>query len=132
MIKMVGINDVLIVLGEIAIGVGVAADLIAAIGMLRFPNFFVRLHAATIGTIWGAFLPLIGVALVAAGADFLGPYRWFMAGASVVTAVLILILAPAGSHALARAAHRSRAAKVEPKVVDHLEEDRRGGEEGES
>ena len=123
---MVTINEVLIYLGEVAIGIGVIADLIAAIGLLRFPNFFVRLHAATVGTIWGAFLPLIGAALVAAGADFLGRYRWFMAGSSLVTAILILILAPAGSHALARAAHRSRAAKVEPKVVDHLEEDRGG------
>ncbi len=126
---MVTINEVLIYLGEIAIGIGVIADLIAAIGLLRFPNFYVRLHAATVGTIWGAFLPLIGVALVAAGADFLGSYRWFMAGGSLVTAILILILAPAGSHALARAAHRSRAAKVEPKIVDHLEEDRGGKDE---
>jgi len=122
--SMVSINDVLIIIGEIAVAIGVITDVIAAIGMLRFPNFFVRLHAATVGTIGGAFLPLIGAALIAAGAEFLGPYRWFMAGGSVVTAILILILAPAGSHALARATHRSRTAKVEPKVVDHLEEDR--------
>jgi len=122
--SMVSINDVLIIIGEIAVAIGVITDVIAAIGMLRFPNFFVRLHAATVGTIGGAFLPLIGAALIAAGAEFLGPYRWFMAGGSVITAIVILILAPAGSHALARATHRSRAAKVEPKVVDHLEEDR--------
>ena len=45
-------------------------------------------------------------------------------GASAVTAVLILILAPTGTHLLARAAHRSRTVEVFPKVVDHLEEDR--------
>jgi len=123
---MVTLSDILIVIGEIAVGVGAIIDVIAALGMLRFPNFYVRLHAATLGTIGGAFLPLIGVTLIAAGAEFLGVYRWFMAGGSFITALLILILAPAGSHALARAAHRSRAAIVEPKVVDHLEEDRGG------
>ena len=127
MSNMVSLNDVLILIGEVAIGLGAFVDVVAAIGMLRFPNFYVRLHAATLGTIGGAFLPLIGASLVAVGAEFLGIYRWFMAGGSFVTALLILILAPAGSHALARAAHRSRAAIVEPKVVDHLEEDRGGG-----
>ncbi len=118
----VPLDWILVWIGGVMIVVGVISDLIASIGMLRFPNFFVRLHAATIGTIWGAFLPLIGAALVAAGSEFLGEYRWFMAGGAVITAFLILILAPAGSHALARAAYRSKAAKVEPKVVDHLEE----------
>ncbi len=113
---------ILVWIGGIMIVVGVVSDLIASIGMLRFPNFFVRLHAATIGTIWGAFLPLIGAAFVAAGSDFLGEYRWFMAGGALITAFLILILAPAGSHALARAAYRSKAANIEPKVVDHLKE----------
>jgi len=125
MVLPAGLDWVLVIIGEIMIAVGVISDLIAAIGLLRFPNFYVRLHAATIGTIWGAFVPLIGAALVAAGADFLGKYRWFMAGGAVITAVLILILGPAGSHALARAAHRSKAAVVQPKVVDHLEEDSR-------
>ncbi|RLG85225.1 MAG: cation:proton antiporter [Thermoprotei archaeon] len=119
---------ILVILGEVLVAIGVLCDLVAAIGMLRFPNFYVRLHAATVGTIGGAFVPLVGAALIAAGSEFLGVYRWFMAGAALVTAFLVLILAPAGSHALARAAHRSRAAVVKPKVVDHLEEDRRGGE----
>ena len=118
---------VLVVIGEVLVAIGVFCDLVAAIGMLRFPNFYVRLHAATLGTIGGAFVPLIGAALIAAGCEFLGPYRWFTVGGALVTAFLVLILAPAGSHALARAAHRSKAAVVEPKVVDHLEEDRGGG-----
>lgn len=125
MSSMVSINDVLIIIGEIAVAIGVITDVIAAIGMLRFPNFFVRLHAATVGTIGGAVVPILGAALIAAGAEFLGPYRWFMAGSSVITAILILILAPTGTHVLARAAHRSKAAKVEPKVVDMLEEKER-------
>ncbi|MCX8198859.1 MAG: monovalent cation/H(+) antiporter subunit G [Sulfolobales archaeon] len=112
-----------IYLGQALIAIGVFCDLIAAIGLLRFPNFYLRLHAATVGTIGGAFVPLIGAALLAIGSTYLGSYRWFIAGGALVTAIIVLILAPAGSHALARAAHRSRAAVVEPKVVDYLEED---------
>ncbi len=122
------IHNILIWIGEAMIGLGILSDVIAAIGMLRFPNFFVRLHAATVGTIWGAFLPLIGAAILSAGAEYLGSYRWFMSGGALVTAVLILMLAPAGSHALARAAYRSKAARVEPKCVDHLEKHFKGEE----
>ncbi|MCD6488856.1 MAG: monovalent cation/H(+) antiporter subunit G [Desulfurococcales archaeon] len=123
---MVGFDYILVIIGEVLIAIGIFCDLVASIGMLRFPNFYVRLHAATLGTIGGAVVPLIGAALVAAGSDFLGTYRWFMAGGAVITAILVLMLAPAGSHALARAAHRSGAAKVFPKIADHLEEDRGG------
>ncbi|MET1160386.1 MAG: monovalent cation/H(+) antiporter subunit G [Thermoprotei archaeon] len=101
---------------------GAISDLIASIGMHRFKNFYLRLHAATIGTIWGAFVPMIGASLVAIGYEPLGIYRWFVAGAALVTAVLTLILAPAGSHALARATHRAKLVKVEPCLADHLDE----------
>ena len=119
------VNWAFIIIGETLVAIGIFCDLMGALGMLRFPNFFVRLHAATVGTIGGAVVPILGAALIAAGAEFLGPYRWFMAGSSVITAILILILAPTGTHVLARAAHRSKAAKVEPKVVDMLEEKER-------
>ena len=122
---MVDASLIVVYIGEILVGIGVLCDLIGAIGMLRFPNFYLRLHAATVGTIGGAFVPLIGVALMAIGSTYLGIYRWFVAGGAIVTAFLILILAPAGSHALARATHHAKVTPVQPKVVDHLEEDGR-------
>lgn len=122
---MVDTGIIIVYIGEILVGIGVLCDLIGAIGMLRFPNFYLRLHAATVGTIGGAFVPLIGVALIAIGSNYLGMYRWFVAGGAIITAFLILILAPAGAHALARATHRAKVTPVQPKVVDHLEEDGR-------
>jgi multicomponent Na+:H+ antiporter subunit G len=116
------IDEILVMVGGAMVVVGVACDLIAAIGMLRLPNFFVRLHAATVGTIGGSFLPILGTGIMVLGTDFLA-YKWLFFGGLVTTAILVLLVAPAGSHALARAAHRSKAAKVEPKLVDHLEED---------
>ncbi len=122
------LNIVLITIGEILVAIGAICSLIGAIGLLRFPNFFVRLHALTVGTIGGAFVPIIGLGLIAIGLEALGTYRWFLAGASFISALLLLFLAPVGSHVIARAAHRSSAASVFPKVVDMLEEDRKRGE----
>ncbi len=122
------LNALLIYIGEALVAIGVFCDLAASIGMIRFPNFYTRLHAATVGTIGGAVVPLIGVALMALGADWLGNYRFFLAGASIVAGILILLLAPVGSHVLAQAAHRGGLAPREPIAFDHLEEDRRRGE----
>ncbi|MEM0380245.1 MAG: monovalent cation/H(+) antiporter subunit G [Desulfurococcaceae archaeon] len=113
--------EALIYIGLIMISVGAVSDLIAAIGMNRFRNFYLRLHAATVGTIWGAFIPIVGSAILAIGYEPLGELRWFVAGSAFVTAFLILILAPAGSHALARATHRARLVKVEPCIDDQLD-----------
>ncbi|MFN3268420.1 MAG: monovalent cation/H(+) antiporter subunit G [Zestosphaera sp.] len=123
------INEILMAVGTLMIIVGAIADLTGSIGLLRFPNFFVRLHAATVGTIWGAFVPLIGAALFAAGYVELGTYRWFVTGGAVVTALLILLLGPVGSHALARASYRSKAAVPYQLIHDALKEKFREGEE---
>ncbi|MEM0014268.1 MAG: monovalent cation/H(+) antiporter subunit G [Zestosphaera sp.] len=122
------VDWLLVIAGQVLITVGVFCDLVASISMIRFPNFYTRLHAATVGSIGGAFVPIIGVALVAAGSEFLGVYRWFLCGASLVIAFVELLLAGAGSHALARATHRAKAAPVMPVIVDQLEEDRSRGE----
>lgn len=121
-------DEIFMIIGTVMIVSGSVADLIASIGLLRFPNFFVRLHAATVGTIWGAFVPLVGAAFFAAGYTDLGQYRWFVAGGSAVTAFLILLLGPVGSHALARAAYKSRAAVPQPIIHDALGEKLKRGE----
>jgi len=114
-----------LLIGMALVAVGVFCDLVGSIGLLRFPSFFVRLHAATVGTIGGAAYPLVGVALMALASDFLGSAKWFIMTGSILTAIIITLTAPAGSHALARAAHRA-GIPVEPKVCDLLEEDRGG------
>jgi len=124
------IDIALVVIGEVLVGIGVFCGIVASIGMLRFPNFFVRLHAATVGSIGGAFVPIIGAALIALGSDFLD-YKWLFFGSLIVTAVMVMLVSPAGSHALARATHRAKVAPVEPKVADHLEEDEEKKKKGE-
>lgn len=115
------IDAILFYTGLTLVFIGGICDLLGSLGLLKFPNFYVRLHAATIGAIGGAVVPLIGVSLIALGSDFL-PNKYAIAGASFVTAIIILIVAPTGSHALAYAAHKSGIVKWKP-VCDHLKED---------
>jgi len=69
---------------------------IGGIGLLRFPDFYTRIHAAGITDTMGAWLILIGL--------------MFSAGWSLVTAKLVMLLiflvmtSPLSSHALAKAA----------------------------
>ena len=76
-----------------------------AVGMLRFPDFFCRLHAAGITDTLCAMLILSGLML--------------QAGLSLITVKLFLIFlflfftSPTATHALAKAALRSRYGSLE-------------------
>ncbi len=110
------------VVGLILVAVGAFCDIAAAIGINRFPNFFVRLHAATVGAIGGAVIPTFGAGLIALGSPELGNYRFFVAGVSFTTGLMIMILGQAGAHALARATLKAKAAPLEPCVHNALRE----------
>lgn len=75
---------------------GAAFCLVGAIGVLRFPDVFARMHSAGVTDTLGAFLVLLGLML--------------LAGWSLATAKLVFILAflwmtsPTATHALAKAA----------------------------
>jgi len=120
------IEDIIMYIGLGIVVVGSIVNLIGAIGIYRFRNFYLRLHAATVSTIGGVFYPLIGLALVAFSLAELGEWRFFMGGSLLVSAFLLLMLAAAGSHALARATHRASISRPVPAVADHLAEDRGG------
>ncbi len=117
------IEEIIFIIGSIAILLGAIYDLIAAIGMLRFTDFYMRSHAATVGTIGGAALPVFGAGLVALVYHPLGSQRFFMAGIAFTVGVLILLIAPTGSHSLVSAVYFGRVGKKPKLVVDQLEED---------
>lgn len=85
--------------------------LVGSIGLMRMPDVYTRMHAASVSDTFGAALLLIGMMLTA--------------GFSLVTAKLFIILlillytGPVATHALARAA---RYAKVEPVLHKEGEE----------
>ncbi len=105
--------------------IGAFLEIMGAIGMTRLQGFFNRVHAATVSAIGGSVTPLIGVSLLSLALEELGIRRFYVAGNSLTAALLILILAPAGTHALARAAYKSREV-LKNFVYDALEEDKRG------
>ena len=86
---------------------GSAFCLIGALGLLRMPDFFTRMHAASLVDTLGAGLLLLGMIL--------------QAGFTLVTAKLLIIVlllfftSPTATHALARAA---RARGVEPLLAN--------------
>ncbi len=117
------IEEILFVVGSVAILLGAIYDLIAAIGLLRFPDFYMRSHAATVGTIGGATLPVFGAGLVALVYHPLGSQRFFMAGIAFTVGILILLIAPTGSHSLVSAVYFGRIGKKPKLIIDQLEED---------
>ncbi|KYK36983.1 MAG: monovalent cation/H(+) antiporter subunit G [Theionarchaea archaeon] len=85
-------------IAEILISIGTFFLLVGAIGLIRLPDMFTRMHAATKCTTLGAACTLLGVA-------------WLMGGSVAVKAVLIIVFVvlgnPTSAHAIARAAYRT-------------------------
>ncbi|MEM4487924.1 MAG: monovalent cation/H(+) antiporter subunit G [Desulfurococcaceae archaeon] len=88
-------------------------ELIGALGVLRMPDFFTRAHAVTITVVGGTVLPLIGISIISL-VEF-GPEGIYLASICIVSAIIMLITAPTGSHMLVRAALR---AKVKSRVSE--------------
>ncbi len=108
-------------IGLILLAIGGFFELVGAIGILKLPNFYLRVHALTMTYIGGSLVPLIGAALIALERVELGAQRLYVFGTCVIAAVLILILAPTGTHALMRATYFSNTAPKQPLVYDALE-----------
>ncbi|MEM0099667.1 MAG: monovalent cation/H(+) antiporter subunit G [Desulfurococcaceae archaeon] len=92
-------------IGLILLIIGAVFELIGAIGILRLPSFYTRMHALTITTIGGAVVPLIGVAFLAISETSAGSGGLYLAMLCIVSAIMILVVAPTGSHSLIRAAY---------------------------
>ncbi|MEM4789671.1 MAG: monovalent cation/H(+) antiporter subunit G [Ignisphaera sp.] len=87
---------------------GCLFEIVGAIGIIRMPDFFTRAHAVTVASVGGAVLPLIGVAMISLSYTELGLGRIYLTCLCIVTALLLLIVVPTGSHALVRAALRTK------------------------
>ncbi len=83
--------------------------LVGAIGVLRFPDVYSRMHSAGITDTIGALLILLGLALLAG---------WTLALAKLVFILVFLwMTSPTATHALAKAAKHGG---VYPKLADDL------------
>jgi multicomponent Na+:H+ antiporter subunit G len=98
--------------------VGIAFDVVGCIGLVRLPDIYNRLQAATKCVTLGTSMILLSVLF----------YTGF--GSIGIKALLciwfILMTSPTGAHAIARAAHRSGIRLWEGSVMDKYAEDSEG------
>ncbi len=96
------------------IGVGVAFDLFGAIGLVRLPDIYNRVQAATKCVTLGTCMMLFGVFLYS-GVSSLGIK-------ALICMVFVLLTSPVGAHALARGAHISGVSLWKGSVRDAFKE----------
>jgi len=115
---MIGIVTIII---YILLAIGIFFNILAGIGLLRFPDVYTRLHAGTKCTTFGSIF-IIGSVII------LGLKTWYlgdMDGSTLAihsagALIAILLTNPTGAHAIARAAHKS-GVKPHGAIIDELE-----------
>ena len=104
---------ILDVVVSVSIVLGSGCVLLAAVGVVRMPDVYTRLHASSKAATLGAIF-----VLVAAAAFFGG---WSVGTKCVIAIVFLAITAPIGSHAIARAAYCAGVRMADADAVDELE-----------
>ncbi|TFB08700.1 Na+/H+ antiporter subunit G [Candidatus Atribacteria bacterium MT.SAG.1] len=106
------------IIGLIFIGIGLTFDVLGCLGLVRLPDVYCRLQAATkcvtLGTCSILFGTFLIVGFTAAGVK------------SLLCMVFIILTAPVAAHAIARGAHRAGVKLCKGSVVDKYAEDKEG------
>lgn len=113
-------NTLLAILVNACFVIACTYSLIAAIGLVRFPDLLSRMHAATKPQVVGLEFALLGLAL---------ELRSFWVGVLLLCAAFFqAFTAPIASHMVGRASFRAGQVRTDLLVVDELSE-ALGGEE---
>lgn len=105
-------------IGGSSVLLGALLSLVGTIGVMRFPDFYTRLHAAGITDTLGATLVLVGMAFLAP--DLLVVFKL------LAIWVFLFFTGPTSSHAVANAAYK---AGVQPIIGHFTPGDSDGGPE---
>ncbi len=107
-------------IGLIFLIIGITFDVIGCIGLVRLPDVYNRLQAATKCVTLGTSMILLAVVFYT-GINAIGVKAllciWF-----------ILITSPTGAHAIARAAHKSGVRLWKGSVMDKYADDHEGAD----
>jgi multicomponent Na+:H+ antiporter subunit G len=101
-----------VIIGYAFITIGAFFDLFGCIGLVRFPDVYNRLQAATKCVTLGTIMILVGTAIVAAEPT--------ISIKAILCAAFIALTSPTGAHALARGAYLSGVGLWEKSVVDQF------------
>jgi len=103
------------IIGLVFISIGLFFDFIGCLGLVRLPDVYNRLQAATKCITLGTCSILFGAFII---------HGFTAAGIKILLCMLFLILtSPVSAHALARAAHKSGVKLWEKSVIDKYTED---------
>jgi len=102
-------------IGMVFIIIGIAFDFFGVLGLIRLPDVYNRLQAATKCVTFGTAGLLFGVFLIQ-GFNTFG----FKA---VLGIIFVFLTSPVAAHAISRAAHRSGIPLTKETIVDQYEED---------
>ena len=105
----------------IFLALGVFFNILAGLGLLRFPDVYTRLHAGTKCTTFGSIFICGSVILIGLKMWYQGSTDGSILAIHTAGALFAILLTnPTGAHAIARAAHRSGVKPVGA-IVDDLE-----------
>ena len=106
------------IIGIIFISGGLAFDIFGCLGLVRLPDVYNRLQAATkcvtLGTCSILFGTFLIVGFTAAGFK------------AILCAIFLLLTSPVAAHAVARGAHRAGVKLWDGSTVDRYKEDKEG------
>jgi multicomponent Na+:H+ antiporter subunit G len=108
----------------VLIGIGLFFNLMAGVGLHRFPDYFTRLHAGTKCTTFGSIF-IIGAVVLQGIAGWIqggwGSTDSVIVLHSLLALIAILVTNPTGAHAIARAGYRSGIRPAQA-IIDDLED----------
>jgi len=106
------VTQVLDLLGAVTLLLGSLLSLVAAVGLVRFPDLLSRMHSATKPQVLGLLLVALGLGLVLRDP-----------AASVVLVLVVvaqMVTSPVAGHMLGRASYRAGQVRHDLLVVDEL------------
>lgn len=92
-----GVSGLVVAVGLVMIAGG-------ALGLLRFPDLYTRLHAANVADVAGSVVVVLGLAIAAPD--------WGIAVRLLLLAALLMSLGPTLTHLVAQAAHAAGLAPI--------------------
>lgn len=101
--------------------IGIATMTIAVYGMIRMPDLYTKLHAASKAAVLGV-VSLCLASIVTGNSDIIARV--------VLIAALLLLTTPVASHAIGRGAYLEREPMETPGAVDESARGLRAGEDG--
>ncbi len=104
------------IIGMAMILIGITFDFLGVLGLVRLPDVYNRLQAATKCVTFGSAGILLGVFIIQGFNNF---------GFKVLLGIVFIFLtSPVAAHIIARAAHRSGVKLTKETIVDQYQEDR--------